>query len=212
METFFILLVSVGVPFVWFIVRMLRFTKETVGEESPLMVERTYEVTVKEYFGTFSRIMNGLLTVMMLGLTILMIRVGIQQEPVVVVFAPFFLVSAGMFGFCIYLDWQYWHITRGVRVTFCPENPGISIDAPTWHRILTPDTLVRVEQYVANGSRLFAGYSYFLFYEADGQVTLLNAILFSNFSHYEFLEKYFPAVPITLVRQEIPWVKKMNLS
>lgn len=65
METFFILAVVVFLPFVWFIVRMLRFTEETVGDDSLAFGletsekrTRTYQFSASDYFGMFIKI-NG---------------------------------------------------------------------------------------------------------------------------------------------------------
>lgn len=214
METFFILAVLVFLPFGWFILRMLRFTNETVGEDSPLHKERTYQFSASQYFSDFLRIANPIMVVMMLMLVLITSKAAIrQEEPLLLIFSLFFFGFAGLFCFVIYFDWQYWTITRNVSVTFNPFQPSITVDSPTQHCVLIPDTVERIEQHEKdpkNVSRMLIGYGYYLFYTTDGQVIRINNIFLKGFISTEFLERFFPNVPRTIVWHRLPWITDLN--
>ena len=132
-------MVVVFLPLAWFILRMLRFTNETIGEDSPLHKERTYQFSASQYFSDFLRIANPILAVMMLVLAFIMSKAAIrQQEPLLFIFSLFFLGFSGHF----YFDWQYWTITRNVLVTLNPFKKSITLDGPSQYSVLTADTVL----------------------------------------------------------------------
>ena len=207
-------MVVVFLPFGWFILRMLRFTDETVGEHSPMHLERTYHFTASHYFGSFLRIANPILVVMMFASAFMMSKGAIrQEEPLLFIFSLFFLGFAGFLCFVIYFDWQYWAITKNVFITFSPFQPGLIVDTPTQHYVLTPDTVEHIEQHENDPkyvSKMLVGYGYYLFYTADGQVVRINNIFFSNIGHIEFMERFFSTTPKTVVWHRLLWVTNLN--
>ena len=213
METFFILAVLVFLPFGWFILRMLRFTNETVGEDSPLHKERTYQVTATQYFGDFTKVLIAILLLMSIALSYIMSEVAFRQEPLAVAFGVFFLGFAGFLCYYLYFDWQFWTITRNVVLTLNPFQPSVTIEGPGQCTILMPDTVSRIEHHlikVDNSRNPFSGYGYYLFYTKDGQTTRLNTIFFSNIGHFEFLERLFGQVPQAIVWHPFPWNPDFN--
>ncbi len=214
METFLFLLTIVFVPFAWFIVRALRYTNETVGKDSPVYKERMYQFSASQYFGDFLRIANPVIVVMMLFLTFITSKEAFkQQEPLLFIFPFFFFGFAGMFCFVIYFDWQYWKITRNVLITFNPLEKSITVDCPTQYKILTADSVKRIEKHIkktSNSKDVLGGYGYYLFYTTDGQITRINNIFFSHIAHFEFLERFFPHTPQTLVEHRLPWITDIN--
>lgn len=209
METFLVLFVIIFVPFIWFISRALQYTRETVGEDSPLHRKRTYQIGAYQYFGTLTKVLEAFLLVMSLVLAYILINVGIDQEQVLgFIFAPFFIAVAGFLGFYFYFDWQYWTITQNVSLTLNPNDQSITIESPDQYSVITPDTAIRIEHHVQkmdNAKNPLAGYGYYLFYQSDGQIIQLNNLFISHIGHVEFIERYFAHVPQAFVWHRLAW-------
>lgn len=209
METFFILFVMVFVPAGWFLVRALRYTDETIDENSPLYKERTYQFSASRYFLGFLKLLMAVVLVEMIGLSFILTKQVIAHTPspfplawLVLVFAAFVVLLALFF----YIDWQYWTITRNVSVTLNPFQPSILVDSLQYYSTLTPDNVVRIERHVKKTSTSkdpLSNYGYYLFYTNDGQITRINKIFFDDL---EFLERFFSTVPNTIVYHRIPWI------
>ena len=219
METFLILLVIVGGPFVWFIVRMLRFTKETVGEDSLVYGldtsenrTRTYHFSASQYFGTFLKVLYAIMFVQMLASAFITAKVIPRQEPMILVLllslVLIVLAFALLIVFYFYVDWKFWTITRRVWVTFNPYVPSITVEEPAEIDVLTPETVSRIEHHQIesrNPRYPLNGYGCLCFYKTDGQLIWLNNSYFANFGPSEFLIKFFSHVPVTTIWYQFPY-------
>jgi|GEM_PF-2383974 len=220
METFLILLAIIFVPFVWFIWRMLRFTDETVGDDSLAFGletsenrTRTYRFSDSDYFGTFEKVMNYILFLAMIWIVFLLTKIAMQQDARVFVFVPFFIVFAGFFGFVIYIDQKFWTITRSVSVTFDPYTPSITIEGPQQFAMFTPDTVSHVDHHllkIDNYKHPLFGYGCFCFHGTDGQLIWVNTAFFKSFSQQSFLERFFPPVSVTTVQHKFPYTSILD--
>ncbi len=134
METFLVLLAIIFVPFIWFIRRMLRFTEETIGDDSLLYgLEtspnriRTYQFSASDYFGTFLKAMYAFLFIQMLLVSSMLMRFVPKQEGILKLllssFILGFLAFAVYIAYSFYIDWRFWTITRNVALTFDPYTP-----------------------------------------------------------------------------------------
>ncbi len=203
----------VFLPAGWFLFRMLRFTNETVGPNSPLHRERTYQFSAAQYFGEFTKILILIVLIMSFVLSYIMSEVAFQQEPLVAAFVLFFLGCAGLLCYYFYFDWQFWTITRHVELTLNPLQPSITIKSPTQDKVLTPTTVTRIEHHlikVDNSKNPFSGYGYFLFYTEDKHVIRLNNLFINHIGHIEFMERFFSATPSAIVRHLFPWTPDFN--
>lgn len=210
METFFILFVLVFVPFGWFIVRALRYTNETVGKDSPLYKERTYQFSVSRYFIGFFKLLMAIVLVEMSVGFMMVIPIAIHQEPLLFFFLLFLAVFIGLLVFFFYFDWQYWTITRNTFITLNPFQPSITVDSPEYTSYLTPDNVAHIEQHLkqsSNSKDILGGYGYYLFYTNDGQITRVNNIFFADI---EFLDRFFSTVPQTCVLHRFPWITDLT--
>ena len=219
METFAILLLIIFVPFVWFIWRMLRFTDDTVGEDSLVYGldssenrTRTYNFSASQYFGTFSKILVAAVFMQILVMAFIITKVTLRHEarllPLLLFILLAFLACAVFLVFYFYVDWKFWTITRNVWVTFDPYMPSITVEEPTDIDVLTPDTISHIEHHLVKSSNsryILDGYGCLCFYKTDGQLIWLNNIYFSNFSPGEFLSRFFANVPITAVLHRFPY-------
>ena len=219
METFLILLVIVGGPFVWFIVRMLRFTQETVGDDSLVYGldtsekrTRTYHFSASQYFGTFLKVMYAVIFVQMLASAFIIVKVFPRQEPMLLVLllalVLIFLAFAFFIVYYFRVDWKFWTITRNVWVTFNPYVPSITVEEPAEIDVLTPETVSRIEHHqIESGNPRYPlnGYGCLCFYKTDGQLIWLNNGYFTNFGPSEFLIKFFSHVPVTIIWYQFPY-------
>lgn len=213
METFFILLAIVFVPFIWFIARVLRFTDNTIGENSPRYKSRTYEVSFRDYFFTFEKVSWIACTIMMLVLSKIMVDVALNQEPLAWLFVLTFATAAAFFGSCFYVDWQYWLITRGVKITLDPTQPAIIVDSPSTYNVLPPEKILRIEEHRKDSgkvSRMLADYGFFLLYTTDGQSIPINFILLGGFVYTEFVERFFSTIPRTIIWHQSAWPVELD--
>jgi len=207
MATFFFLFVVVFIPFIWFIVKMLRYTSKTIGDESPLYSEQSYSISAYDYFFRFSKILLASLPAQMIFLAWIMAKEAIRlHEPLLFLFPLCFASFAAYICFIFYFDWQYWTITRNIYLTLNPHLPSITITSPNQISFLTPSNVVHIEHHLRkteNSKDPLGGYGFFLFYDADQNVTQLNNIFLI---HVEFLERFFKDVPQTIVWHKYPWV------
>ena len=220
MEMFFILAVVIFVPFVWFIVRMLRFTDKTVGDD--LLVyglgslenrTRTYQFSTADYFGTFDKVSLFLTAFIMMPLcSYILVRSPIPQGHLyALIFWLFILTTvafASYIAFFFYFDWKFWTITQNVCVTFDPYTPSITVEEPNEVDVLIPDTISHIEHHqlkISNPRNPLSGYGCLCFHKMDGQLIWLNALFFKSFSQQSFLERFFPSVPVTIVQHKFPY-------
>lgn len=224
MKTFLILAAIIFVPFIWFIVRMLRFTDETVGEDSLAFGldtspnrTRTYQFSASDYFGTFSKVMFGFVFVMMLVISLMLVKFVPQQEgfflPLMVFFILLYLAFALYLAHCFYIDWQFWAITRNVSVTFDPYALRIAIEGPQGFAVFTPETISHIEHHllkIDNYKHPLYGYGCLCIVGTDGQFVWVNSLFFKSFSQQSFLERFFPSVPVTVVQHKFPYVSIIN--
>lgn len=202
-----LLLALVFIPFFWFIHKILRYTSKTIGDESPLYSEQSYSISAYDYFFKLFKILLASLPPQMIFLAWITAKEAIRlHEPLLLLFPLCFVAFAAYFCFIFYIDWQYWTITRNVRMTLNPHVPSITISNPNQSSFLTPLSVVRIEHHLRkteNSKDPLGGYGYFLFYDTDQNVTQLNNIFLI---HVEFLERFFKDVPQTIVWHTYPWV------
>lgn len=214
METFFILLAVIFIPFVWFIVRVLRYTDNTIGENSPVLTIRTYHFSARQYFVQFEKCMLAILLVVMPLLAWISFNAAIQQDMLVGYFLCLvFLASTAFIAFYFYFDWQYWTITRNVSITLNPFQPSITVQSPTRDWVLTPDSVLRIEEHIKDPrtvSKLMGGYGYFLIYTVDNQIVQVNSIFLSGFVYTEFLERFFSNTPRTIIWHTSTWTTDLD--
>lgn len=203
METFFILFTLVFALFLWYLDRAFQYTNETVGDYSPVYIERTYHFSAAQYFGQFIKFLLASLLFGMPFLVYVVIKAAIlHDQPVCFLFAFFFSAFALFLAFFFYVDWLYWLITRNTAITFDPLQPSLTIHYSNQSVRLTAKNLLRIEEHrtkSGNSKYLFDGYGYILLYTTDGQIAQINNIFFNHVGHTEFIERFFKNVSKTIV-------------
>lgn len=175
---------------------------------------RTYHFSARRYFGQLEKCSLAFLFVMMPLLTWISFNVAIQQEWFIGYFLSLaFLTFTAFIAFYFYFDWQYWTITRNVHITLNPFQPSITVQSPIRDWILTPDTVLRIEEHIKDPrtvSKLMAFYGYLLFYTTDGQIVQINSIFLRGFVYTEFLENFFRDTPRTVIWHQSTWTTDLD--
>ena len=198
---------------------MLRFTEETVGDDSLAFGletspdrARTYQFSDSDYFGTFDKVMYAILFVMMFVVAFVVIKAAPQQEGLIglllLSFAVLYLAFAVYLAYSFYIDWKFWTITRHVSVTFDPYTPSFTIDGPQDFAVFTSETISHIEHHllkIDNYKHPLYGYGCLCFHGTDGQFVWVNSLFFKSFSQQSFLERFFPSVPVTIVQHKFPY-------
>lgn len=212
MERALFVLAALFIPFIWFIYRMIRYTDDTIGENSPLYRERTYEILWEHYFVTFYKIMLVVMFIMMLLLRkIILTETTRLHNPLIFLPALFFFGFAIYILFVFYVDWQYWTITRDVQLILNPSDPSIYIESPDQTATITPENVTRIESHLRksdNPKEPLYGYGYLLFYLTDGTIVRINNLFFSHYG--EFLERFFQDTPKITIYHRIPWISPIE--
>jgi hypothetical protein len=170
-------------------------------------------VSFSDYFFTFEKISWAACTVVMLALVKIIVDVALNQEPLAWLFVLTFAAAAALFGACFYVDWQYWLITKGVKVTLDPTQPAIIVDSPSTYSVLMPENILRIEEHRKDSgkvSRMLADYGCFLIYTTDGQSIPINFILLGGFVYTEFVERFFSAIPRTIIWHQSAWPTELD--
>lgn len=210
MLAFWLLSLLVFGLFAWMLFKAYRYTSLSVGAESPEFHRVTRTFPAWRYFTRTTPVMLGFMSVLgflMACLTLSMLFTDFGAAVVL-------MLVLAMLGFLIVPGWklemQYWHLVRGVAVTYNPNVSSLEVKRAERHLFITPTVVEKIELHTAHsGAYLFAEYEYLLFFLHDGRVVRLSGMFF--FEH-EFRQKHFGSVPTEHHRHRIPWVKPLPVS
>ena len=122
--------------FGWGIWRLLRLTRDTVGKNSPLKVQRTYYVSAREYFTRLDMLLNYWIYLafpLMLYLLVRTALLNLTSESLYIAILVFsILVFLYLYGAyrLLCLDMNYWKHTREKTLSFDPVDFSITVVAP----------------------------------------------------------------------------------
>lgn len=206
MGAFWLLSLLVFGLFGWMLFKAYRYTALSVGAESPEFHRVTRSFPAWRYFTRTTPLWLGFMSVLGIWMAFLTLAMLFSDFWAAVILT---LVLA-LLGVLIVPGWklemQYWHLVRGVAVTYDPQEPFFEIEQAGRQVRVTPNDLAKIEIHMAQG-RL--EYGYLLFFLRDGRVLRLAWLFF--FLH-EFLQKHFASVPTEHHRHRIPWVKPLPVS
>ncbi len=204
MSTFLLFLLIFGL-FGWGIWRLLRLTHDTVGENSPLKVQRVYQVSKRRYFMGFFGIMGFLSLV--LGIVFL-VRI-VKVPPSTDLFHPIFLylllflivagiTTLGVLAFALLLN--HWPYAQGVSITTNPTDHSLEIRLRDRVLTLREGDIERIEA-VVHKARM--GSSYRIYYLANGGRFLLPESV-----RWDIIHEYFPKIPFSATYSHFGFIKK----
>lgn len=208
----FLITVSVLAPFAWVIYKLLRYTAQTIGDESPLVIVVTYKIEDWAYFSRFNFLFLIFFTLINLFMMYVMLFIAIPSATAY----WHWLIGMGCLASSVYglwytflifkLEWQYWLITRNKTITLDPTDKSLEIATRYKTVRFAADDVQEIEQHSSGlaSSKMVAGYGYLIFKLKDGRTAYLNL----NKSYLEFaLEDYFKNVPFRRIPHKIPWIK-----
>ena len=191
--------------FGWGIWRLLRLTRNTVGENSPLKVRRLYQVSKRRYFLGFYGIMGFISIVQGIAFFLVVIRVPPSTDLVHPVFFHFllFLIFAGSTGlgvlaFALLLN--HWPYARGVSITTNPVDHSLEIRLRDRVLTLREGDIERIEA-VVHKARM--GSSYQIYYLSNG-----DRFLLPDRVRWDIIHEYFPKIPFSASYSYFGFIKK----
>lgn len=209
MGTLFLFLFIFGL-FGWGIWRLLRLTRDTVGENSPLKVQRVYQVSKRRYFLGFYGIM---FSIMVLLAVVMVVQLALLPFPVdkthsiylylLFFLAPLFLIGLGAFAFALLSN--QWPYAQGVSITTNPTDHSLEIRLRDRVLTLREGDIERIEA-VVNKARM--GSSYQIYYLANGDRFLLP----DRVPGWNVIGEYFPKIPFSVTYSYFGFIKKGLLA
>jgi len=208
MDTLLIFLFIFGL-FGWSIWRLLRLTRDTVGENSPLKVQRVYQVSKRRYFLGFFGIMGFISLVQGIAFLFVIIRVPPTTDLVHPVFLHFLLflifianTGLGVLAFALLLN--HWPYVRGVSITTNPSDHSLEIRLHDRVLTLREGDIERIEA-VVHKARI--GSSYRIYYLANG-----DRFLLPDRVRWDIIDEYFPKIPFSGTYSHFGFIKKGLLA
>ena len=196
--------------FGWGIWRLLRLTRDTVGENSPLKVRRVYQVSKRRYFLGFDGIM---FSIMVLLAVVMVVQLALLPLPVdkthsiylylLYFLAPLFLIGLGAFAFALLSN--QWPYAQGVSITTNPTDHSLEIRLHDRVLTLREGDIERIEA-VMNKARM--GSSYQIYYLANGDRFLLP----DRVPGWNVIGEYFPKIPFSVTYSYFGFIKKGLLA
>lgn len=204
METLIVFLI-VFLPFAWYMWMTLRFTKDTIGENSPVKINRTYYITEWQYFVNF----NNLLLYFLMGMGAILLRFSFtmhvsytESYPLLARFVVFFL-AAELLGLSIYLiaiDINHWKYIQGVVIETVPEEHALELTfTDVSYRVRSGD-IVRAA-IISNGNRSHIGYA--IYYFSNGDYFIIPDGMPGSW----VIREYFKDIPLKHIRQRFPFIR-----
>lgn len=187
--------------------RLLKYSENTVGKYSPLKISRSYQIKAFPYFTKFE---NLFFYYIGLGGLYLLSKVPDTFSPSVYLYdwrnpASLIFISLLMLGFAawyLYLDLIYWHHTKGIRVTYHPEEKIVEIDFPEKTYTLGEGDIRHIEM-ITNGAKMqFGHYIYSL---ANGE----SFILTDRMPGVWAIQEYFKKIPFKMTIKGFPLIKQV---
>ena len=209
MSTSLIFLFIFGL-FGWGIWRLLRLTRDTVGENSPLQVQRVYQVSKRRYFLGFFGIMGFLSLLLGVVFLVRIVKVPPSTDlahPVFLYLLLFLIVAGniglGVLAFALLLN--HWPYARGVSITTNPTDQSLEIRLRDRVLTLQEGDIERIEA-VVHKARM--GSSYQIYYLTNGDRFLLP----DRVPGWNVIHEYFPKIPFSVVYSHFGFIKKGLLA
>jgi len=205
MDTFLLFVVIFGL-FAWGLWWLLKFTRDTVGENAPLKVSRVYQVSKLGYFTGFDGIMASLMVLMGLILFVLLARMPLPTHKSYSIFfqlaiflAPVSLLGLGTLSFALQLN--HWPYVRDVVIKTNPDGNSLEITFGDRSLSVREGDMERIHA-VHGKARI--SYGYWTYYLSDGD----HFIMSSRMPGEEVILEYFPKIPFSISYGKFGFIKE----
>lgn len=209
METVLLFLFVFGV-FFWVLRGMLRYTQDTVGENSPYVVERVYKTTHRSYWLNFESLFSVFFLLMSASFVyILSTRTFTSVYPLWTVYVLFSMIVAQLLWLamvCLSICYSYWKGIGPVTLRYVPKPFTLYVSTRTREIVLRSDTVVRVVKTVGKRRTPASGMGYYCVELCNGEQLLLSTYTKGLWAFFD----YFSDIPITYESRYFPILPTMG--
>jgi hypothetical protein len=185
--------------------RLLLVSKDRYGENAPLKVSRTYQITGREYFASYEQLISiapFLLVVFSLGLPFTDSFSAWEEAAWLkyLLAISMLLISLFVFTYNIFLQLNYWKFTKDVVIKSVPSDHTVQLYMNDKEILLKNDTIEKILMVSNRGRRSF---SYFIYYLKNGQ----SFILTDRTPGRWIIKEYFRNIPVEHTYKYFPLIK-----
>jgi hypothetical protein len=207
METALLFLVIFGV-FFWALRGLLRFTQNTVGENSPRKVERVYKTTHRSYWLTFDAIFATFFILMGGCFAYAGCTTSFRSAyPLWTAYAVIFLLVIQFLALGLLvmsLIYSYWRGIGPVTLRYSPRPFTLVVNTRTRVIELRDDTIAHVTKVLGKSRGFAAGTGYYVFEFYTGDLLFLSTYTKGLWAFFD----YFPDIPTTYEYRYFPILLK----
>ena len=202
MDTFLIFAFVFGI-FGWCIWRLLNYTRDTIGENSPLKVVRVYQISEWQYF---LRIENLIIYYgLVISLLISKAAFSIVTSEINIYLTRFLIFCIGMIPFvaCIFvliLDINHWKSIRNVILETNPDEHALTLYFPDRSITIRNGDLEKV---IVTSNEARARITYMTYLLKNGQ----RFVLSDKMPGIEVILEYFKKTPVEYRKEAFPYIK-----
>jgi hypothetical protein len=203
MGTFLVFLV-VFLPMGWLLWRMLRYTRDTIGTNSPLKVQRIYQTTFRSLFVRF----DYLFVVICAFMGVVIINAALFStfsgpdpmigRTILFVMSFVFLCLAAVI---LVVDLNHWPYARGVVITTFPDEHELEVQLPDAILRIREGDIRKIRIY-HNNAKLQLGFTQFHLNNGD------SFLLSFRTEGLEVIQEYFKGIPVEEFVQHVPLIRR----
>lgn len=201
MDTFLIFAFVFGISG-WGIWRLLIYTRDTIGENSPLKVVRVYQIAEWQYFLKF----ENLFIYYLLGASLLILKAAFSTftSEINLALTRLILFAFGMIplGACVFfliLDINHWKSIRNVILETDPEAHELHLYFPYQTITIRNGDLEKV---IVTSNEARARITYMTYFLKNGQ----RFVLSDKMPGIEVILEYFKKTPIEYRKDAFPYI------
>ncbi len=204
MDTFLIFFFIFGTAgfCIW---RLLLFSKDRYGENSPLKISRTYETDALEYFTGFDHLIAYPFGILVIVFMFLFIKPTITQSTHYTwyVYLIIFLTGAiclYAFTYLMIFHFHYWDFTKNITFTTNPSDHAIHLNVQGKEIVLKNGDIEKIV-YTSNNTKMHFAYS--RYYLINGETFVLT----DQTPGLWVIQEYFKRIPVEFCYELFPFIK-----
>nr|WP_295932889.1 hypothetical protein [uncultured Dyadobacter sp.] len=190
-------------PMGWLIWHMIRFTRDTIGTNSPMKVQRIYRTTIQSFFvrSDYLFVLMGLIMFIVTMHAVFFARFSTPYPEIgrAVVFL-LSLSSLALPAMIVSVDLNHWPYSRGVVITSYPEAHQLEIELPDAVLVLKEGDISRIE-ILHNNGKLQLGFA--VFYLTSGD----HFILPFKTEGMWVIQEYFKGLTVEYFDRLVPLIR-----
>lgn len=187
----------------WLIWRMVRYTRDTIGSNSPMKVQRIYRTTMQSFFvrSEYLFVLMGLIMFCATMHAVFFARFSTPYPEIgrAVVFL-LSLASLAVPAMIVSVDLNHWPYSRGVVITSFPEVHQLEIELSDAVLVLKEGDISRIQVFHNNG-KLQLGFAVFYLTRGD------HFILPFKTEGMWVIPEYFKGLPVEYFDRLVPLIR-----